>query len=182
MKKYVSLSIAFIASLMFCGCEPIEDWLAEHIGHTMLYFKNNSNYKVSVFSIAMPPYQCSNVNIYPDTSLPLQPPLSLIEIDDVEPYRSKVIIDISWKWEEVFEEFNTDTIPFFVIRTDSLNILGWDSIRMSYNILQRYDVSIEDVCEILIRSDMTFPPSVEMKSIKMWPPYGTYDSSGQRIR
>ena len=40
-----------------------------------------------------------------------------------------------------------------------------------------YDISLNDFR--LMFYHPTFPPTEEMRNIKMWPPYGTYDSTGQ---
>ena len=73
-----------------------------------------------------------------------------------------------------------DTIYFFVFSTETIEKYGWDSVRVSYNILQRYDISLKDY-NALSRPFPSFPPCDAMRDIKMWPPYGTYDENGHRV-
>ena len=171
--KYRFILYSMVICLLFCGCES---WMAEHLGKTILDFKNNTDYKISVFSIAIPPYNYSESKLYPDTSLPCQYPM---QIKKVEPFQKNNIVITSATWDEIYELYGTDTISFFIISTDLLNTINWDSIRIHYNIIQRYDIGLEDIYSLL--TTMTFPPTPEMRDIKMWPPYGTYDSLGHSI-
>ena len=70
----------------------------------------------------------------------------------------------------------------FVFDADTIDYYGWSYIRDNHiNITkQRYDLSLDD----LIKLDfiLQFPPTEEMRNIKMWPPYGTYDSIGHIIK
>jgi hypothetical protein len=47
--------------------------------------------------------------------------------------------------------------------------------------IQCYDMSINDFSKFE-HFEIVFPPSYEMKHIKMWPPYGTYDEKGNKVR
>ena len=68
----------------------------------------------------------------------------------------------------------------FVFDADTIDYYGWSYIRDNHiNITkQRYDLSLDD----LIKLDfiLQFPPTEEMRDIKMWPLYGTYDRNGHR--
>ena len=51
-------------------------------------------------------------------------------------------------------------------------------------IIQRYDMSLANM-ELLKDENncykLRFPPNKIMKTVKMWPPYGTYDATGHRV-
>ena len=151
--------------------------MKEHLGKSEYSFWNNADYNINVYSIMIPPCYYSNPStVYPDTTLPTQLPLQMIEI---EPNREYVYSYTRSTLGDIYSEFNADTISYFVISTDTLEKYGWDSIRAGYRILQRYDYSIADYhpgCA------PTFPPTEEMRNIKMWPPYGTYDEHGNRVK
>ena len=62
-----------------------------------------------------------------------------------------------------------DTISVFFVNADTLMMKGYNYVRDNYRILIRYDVSMND-----FRSDSQifhFPPSEDMKHIKMYPSY-----------
>ncbi len=67
-----------------------------------------------------------------------------------------------------------DTLIVFVFNADTLALYGWEYVKEHYLIAQRYDLSLIDLQ--LLSWRLQFPPSSEMQNIKMWPPYGTYDS------
>lgn len=75
--------------------------------------------------------------------------------------------------------YSYDTLLIFVFNADTLDTYGWDYVREHYKVLQRYDLSLEDLQDLNFR--LCFPPSEAMKHIHMWPPYGTYDENGNRI-
>ena len=72
--------------------------------------------------------------------------------------------------------YEFDTLLVFIFDADTLDFYGWDSVRASYKVVQRYDLSLEDLQSIGFK--LCFPPSDAMKHIHMWPPYGTYDENG----
>ena len=71
-----------------------------------------------------------------------------------------------------------DTLIAFVFNADTLSVYGWDYVKEHNMVAQRYELSLFDLQNLNWR--LTFPPSEEMRNIKMWPPYGTYDSLGYR--
>lgn len=175
MKKYAILfCCVIIASLLLGGCEK---WMSDHLGRADLHFENSADYKISLYSIVIIPRINLDTIIYPDTSLPYHKPTTLMDIDAHQ--WVEVPVGGHIKWEDIYEHFGTDTISYFIFATDSLNMLGWDRIRESYNIVQRYDIGY---CDLGTFGDMSFPPSEEMRNIKMWPPYGTYDVNGHRVK
>ena len=80
-------------------------------------------------------------------------------------------------YESIF--YSIDTLIIFVFNADTLSARGWDNVKEHNIVTQRYDLSLSDLYNLDWR--LTFPPTEEMRNIKMWPPYGTYDSHGHRI-
>lgn len=80
-------------------------------------------------------------------------------------------------YESLFHSM--EVLIVFVYNADSLAAYGWDYVKNNYMVSQRYDLTLND----LYRLDwqLAFPPTPEMRDIKMWPPYGTYDSLGRRV-
>lgn len=73
-----------------------------------------------------------------------------------------------------------DTLMVFVYNADTLAFYGWEYVKEHYLIAQRYDLSLGDLQQLNWR--LQFPPSPKMQNIKMWPPYGTYDSLGHLVQ
>lgn len=167
MKHSIVIGIAFCLTLSGC-----ESWMEEHLGRTIVDFQNNAEYEISVYSILIPPYSLHTI-IYPDTNLPFAIP----RVVDVKAGDYQTIYDSRTNLEDFYKEYSTDTISLFVFSTELMHTAGWDSIRNFYAVLQRYDISLNDFRSMFYHP--TFPPTEEMRNIKMWPPYGTYDSTGQ---
>ncbi len=68
----------------------------------------------------------------------------------------------------------------FVFNADTLETHGWDYAKEHNMVMQRYDLSLTDLQNL--NWTLTFPPTEEMRNIKMWPPYGTYDEHGNRLK
>lgn len=175
--KITSISFILLLCFVYSGCDG---FFADK--RYDMTFKNDADYSISIYSLLIPPINSTDPIVYPDTSLPFQEPS--LNIKEIRPHDfiiySSTAVDIPTR----YGRRNTDTISFYVFSTDSLDLLGWDSLRSSYNILQRYDISINEY--ISLYNNLTwdfpcFPPCKEMRDIKMWPPYGTYDSTGHRI-
>lgn len=73
-----------------------------------------------------------------------------------------------------------DTLIVFVFTADSLDLYGLDYVKRNYLVSQRYDISLSDLQQL--NWQLRFPPTEEMRNIKMWPPYGTYDSLGHLVQ
>lgn len=155
--------------LCITGCEK---WMDEHIGKQYYGFNNNADYGISLYSLVISP-NYTNPVIYPDTTLPYQEPRWII---DINPMNEMGIYEGHSSMQEYYADYNTDTMSLFVISTYTLKKDGWDFVRDSYDILQRYDIGVNE-----FNHTLSFPPSEEMRDIKMWPPYGTYDENGHRI-
>ena len=73
----------------------------------------------------------------------------------------------SYDWTKSLSDI--DTIRVFVLDKKQYDETDWDTIRDQYQILQRYDFAKADLNFLGWR--IAYPPTPEMKDIKMWPPY-----------
>lgn len=89
-----------------------------------------------------------------------------------------------------FEDLR-DTTSIFIFNADSLDLYGWDSMYTHNILIQRYDVTAEMLVKFEGADEnhgdwierIAFPPTKRMgEMIKMWPPYGTYDENGHRVK
>ena len=82
--------------------------------------------------------------------------------------------------EYMYKELNVDTVVYVICRKDTFR----QNQRLC--VVQIYYVSIDDANAIERTNNkkctVFFPPTEAMKHVKMWPPYGTYDEEGNKIR
>lgn len=71
--------------------------------------------------------------------------------------------------ERWFASFPRDTMSIFIFDEEIVNHNSWDIIAEEYLVLQRYDLSKEDIKKLY--HDIHYPPTPEMQDIHMWPPY-----------
>jgi hypothetical protein len=126
---------------------------------------NKSKFSIAVY-IAM-----SEKNAYPDTSLSFDK--SFIE-HTIKPGN---IADYSYPLLTIEERVLTlpkDTLSIYIFNKDALDTYPWEVIQRDYKILQRYDLSIEDIHKLKNKYDVPeipYPPTEVMKNMKMYPPY-----------
>lgn len=171
MKK-TKILIVIASILLFAGCWMIDYGYAIEIKNEAPYtvyfaaFNNatdassssvrNTLYdKRTIFKIEEVPSKTTNV-LY-------QKIIHKIKEDD---YDHTIFV------RDMYKKYNMDTMYIVVYRKDTST--GY------YTVLQRYNIGLQDAEKIFSKSDICFPPSNNMKSIKMWPPYGTYDEWGYR--
>ena len=176
MKHKTIFVLFFVATsfFIFNGCE------CSSCTRYPMGFENNADYRISFYSIVIPPMDFENSIVYPDTSLPLINPQQIGKMLEIKPNGFTIYSETHAPVDVRYSDFNTDTISFFVFSTDTIEKYGWDSVRVSYNILQRYDISLYEF-NALSNPFPSFPPCDAMRNIKMWPPYGTYDENGHRV-
>ena len=54
-------------------------------------------------------------------------------------------LDSKKKWKEVYDGLPADTLSIFFFSGDTLIKYPWEKIRVDYNILDRYDLSLQDL-------------------------------------
>lgn len=166
--------LVIVACLILNGCQDSGDFIC---------IRNNAQYNIAIFSI-MSWYDYPQ---YPDTSFAVEALHCMKNTVDgcVEPgekgyYFEKYKCRRGSEIRNRYREFKTDTVCFFVFATDTLNAYSDEEVTEKYKVLQRYDLSLDDALFFSDDKDLTFPPSEDMKHIKMWPPYGTYDKRGKK--
>ena len=146
--------------------------------HYTIPFTNNTEKKLIVTRSYHPTWLPSLG--YPDTLLFSWDPSIGCPGFIVEPYEENnksALFNTSF-YESCFRA-DLDTLRIFVFDADTLEALGWETVREKYIVLQRYDLSLEDLQYLDFK--LCFPPSEAMRDIHMWPPYGTYDEKGQIV-
>ena len=165
--------IALLLSILFYSCfvdKPNE--------HYHIPFKNNADYSIYVYPSskeqyhAFPSYQDTILQpYYRDPSMDTACYKTMPKEENLD------AMFMMATYEYVFG-YEYDTLLVFVLNADTLETLGWDTVRVYYKVEQRYDLSLQDLQDVGFK--LSFPPTEAMKYIHMWPPYGTYDEHGQR--
>ena len=76
-------------------------------------------------------------------------------------------------WDEFFKSYNLKTVSIFLLDSDTVQTYDIQTLKEGYKIKCRYDVTLKDLD--LFRCTFTYPPTPEMRDIKMWPPYSTFE-------
>ena len=158
-----------------------------------MYIINNSDKELIIYS----PFHTAiiredNLANYPDTIIKDQYAESLCS-NIIMPHDTSVFFEenIGNIWgknrydyiiETQYKLLGVDTVSFYIFFYEELGNPIQDSLINGINYRQRYDLSKDDAYKFLKYGYLSFPPSPEMKDIKMWPPYGTYDEKGNRIK
>jgi hypothetical protein len=155
MNKKITILIVAACAILLVQCKKSKE----------IIIKNNAEYFISVY----PSYFVDDLMVrYPDTSLDV----NLLHVAMAfQPVGNSLPLFLKSP-SEVFEQYGVDTLSFYVMNSDKQQLI------------QRYDVSVADLDGLVgkhLASWLSFPPTEEMKNIKMWPPYGTYDANGHRI-
>ena len=112
-------------------------------------------------------------SIYPDTTLTLDKQHYVSFAINPGKRLMDNISNISYeKW---ISSFPLDTVSIFIFDVDVLKNCSWEEIQRDYKILKRYDLSMDDLTQLFNSTgtpEIHYPPSVKMKDMKMYPPYG----------
>ena len=76
-------------------------------------------------------------------------------------------------WDEYFKANNLKTLSIFLLDSDTVQTYDIQTLKEGYKIKCRYDVTLKDLD--IFRCTFTYPPTPEMRDIKMWPPYSTFE-------
>jgi hypothetical protein len=163
MKKNYIIGIIIVFAFNQC-----KNWIEEF---TPIDIYNNSEFIISTY---MPLIGIAGA-VYPDTTLSiLKENIGYPTISGKTAHRT--ISNISYeKW---IASFPNDTVSIYIFNQDTLNRYSWEEIQRDYKILQRYDLSLEDIRKLKNQygvPEIPYPPTEIMKNMKMYPPYGTYN-------
>jgi hypothetical protein len=134
--------------------------------HSYIVFKNGSSKDIYI----------SWATFYPDTTinnignLLLTPDVNkavkhsenqyAIRIRDLDCFESRFFDGV---------QMRSDTLTIFTFDAETVENTPWDTVTSKYLVLQRYDLSLRDLQKL--NWSVPFPPSPEMKDMKMYPPY-----------
>lgn len=121
----MKMNILIIMSIILCGasCEKTVDHVYS------IKIQNNTNDTLLFYG---------SYN-YPDTSVvQVKPILTRVYPKDYN------YLDSKKDWDEVLVP-PKDTISIFIFRKDTVDKYSWDKIRSDYNVLKRYDLSLDDL-------------------------------------
>jgi hypothetical protein len=147
-------------------CSCCGNWPEKHYS---LQIKNNSNFDVCCYFYLVWGGGNSGV-VYPDTLL-------FFDKNALEPIAPKGKFETSRSVEPIIEWVSSlpkDTLSIYFFSQDTLNKYSWEEIQRDYKILQRYDLSTEDIHKLKDKYDVPeipYPPTAIMKDMKMYPPY-----------
>jgi len=104
-----------------------------------LYFRNNSNHLIYIYINDDEQYKA----VYSDT---LITNFEMRVNGPIKSHTSEMITEGGASWKNIFEvTVPNDTLSLFVIAEDTLHKYSWGTIRSSYLIMQRYDLSLQDL-------------------------------------
>lgn len=76
----------------------------------------------------------------------------------------------SKEWKEIILALPSDTLSIYFIEGQVYENEDWEDIVNEYQILKRYDLSIEDL--EALDFNVPYPPTSAMSDIRQYPPYG----------
>lgn len=137
---------------------------ADNTRHNSIIFINNTGVPIDVsYSLDYPDldlgsYDISNMQVHQRRIMPNKASSNPLMFGD-----------INASWEDRFQVLHIDTLIIQVFDSRIIDEYTWEKIRSDYMILQQYFVSLENLQSV--DWEITFPPTPEMKDIKMWPPF-----------
>jgi len=157
MKMFI-IGLIFM-SMQNCKKDEITDY------HKTIVFKNNSQEEIYIMG----------GNEYPDTmnfqyggNLLSQPKIYKVSSND----SNDAALFSRTYYETLFYNkviIPSDTLMIFVFDGKVLKEKPWNEIFHNYLVLQRFDLSLSDLKKL--NWTITYPPTEEMKDVKMYPRY-----------
>jgi hypothetical protein len=162
MKKiYYSIISAIILLCIASKCEFAMDYFYS------FFIYNNSNDTIFLY-VALGGDEGIE---YPDTTISFSQ--NFVKQKQINPYQ-KYNDGHPYTIESLFSNrLHNDTLSIYIFNQDTLDTYSWDIIQRDYKILQRYDLSLEDIYALKENNVpvIPYPPSEKMKNMKMYPPY-----------
>ena len=147
--KQLKFVVSLFTFLTFMAC-PYLDYQKSFI------FSNNSDRDVYIY-LGVASRELGG-SLYPDTAI--------AEVKCGEPYKKGDSRQYCYNYEN-----DLDTLCLFIFDADTFNTYSWEEIKYGYKILQRYDISHENIKNL--KFNISYPPTGAMKNMKMYPPYGS---------
>lgn len=109
-----------------------------------------------------------DINGSPDAELPpMDPCENIVAPGDTFPVLPTMMSKYT-RW--LFKSYYHDGYySVFIIDGQKVLDKGWDAVRRDNDVIVRYDLTYDDL--ILLDKTIPYPPTEDMKEMKMWPPY-----------
>ncbi|GHU85653.1 hypothetical protein FACS1894153_1260 [Bacteroidia bacterium] len=159
LKRIINISVICSILFIITGCPFAMDYKYQWCVH------NKTSDTLGVY-MAFGIYEFSPTS-YPDTTLPVYLDKNMIFMS--EPNTERTIFGTGIRWDKIIIELPKDTLSIFVFNYDTLKNYTWEEINENYKILVRYDLSYNDLN--MLKFTIHYPPTIEMKNMKMYPPY-----------
>ena len=158
-KKNVIFSFTFILFVLLLSRCTLPDTAYD------LFLENNTNQYLHYY-LAFGDNIISTT-VYPDTLLPDNNSF----INNIVKPQEKYFMYLSFlPYSKIIKNLPQDTLSVFIFSKDTIDKFGWSEVLFGYKILQRYDISSEDIKKL--KDIIPYPPSEKMKDMKMYPAYG----------
>ena len=155
--RSIRLCALIITVSCLSGCSFCETLVGTEYG---IYMRNDTDKRIIVWG---------TYNQTLGTGLPEERPAGELIVPsadlDISPF--EFIMVQGHDWTKSLSD--TDTIRVFVFDSEKYEETDWSAIRDQYLILRRYDFTQADLD--ILGWHIAYPPSSEMKDIKMWPSY-----------
>jgi hypothetical protein len=158
MKK--TYLLIFIIALISMASKCVMDFA---INFTL---KNKSNYTIYWYDSS----KDISGGVYPDTAINFDRE----EIKYItKPNEVFCLYIQEYDYKRWISRFPKDTVSIYIFNKDTLDAYKWEIIQSDYKILQRYDLSLEDIYALKENNIpvITYPPDERMKHMKMYPSY-----------
>jgi hypothetical protein len=133
--------------------------------------KNDHNTDI-YYHINFSPIEKENDVIYPDTTLSFSGNI-LVRVKQGTILHDNMPLRPIEEW---ILDLPYDTLSVYIFDKDTLGRYEWNKVQKDYKVLQRYDLSIEDIHALYNEysiPEIPYPPTSAMKHMKMYPPYGS---------
>ncbi|MDR3244937.1 MAG: hypothetical protein LBT50_00710 [Prevotellaceae bacterium] len=156
----------FISLLVFFACTANMCIKEDENCHKTINFVNNSKYALY---LGDSPYHPDTLFLTDFSSIVSQD--KIYKVNSGETNRSALVSYRSCLegWFKPRHPHGLDTFIIFIFDANVVENTPWNIVDKDYLILQRYDVSLEDLQHL--SWTLSYPPSEAMKDMKMYPPY-----------
>ena len=148
--KEKMILLGLIVLTMLYSCRYVEEWIEEPHG---IMIHNATDDTICIYVATG--YYGESPTAYPDTVLPLDKVYwkdetisNRIRQNEIAPHSSLSSLPILDKKMNPIFSLPNDTLSIFFISTDTLNKYGYDMVREKNMILERHDLSMEEIKEL----------------------------------
>jgi hypothetical protein len=126
-------------------------------------YENNAEFDIICHLYFAPYYG----HAYPDTTIFFDKPSGIIKKGSYN------VVYTALPMEDYINDMPQDTLSIYYFHVDTVQKYTWEQIKYNYKILQRYDLSLDDIYALKENNIpvIPYPPSEKMKNMKMYPPY-----------